>query len=158
MTEKLRTILNHFTGVRPSAGESQFQADCPCLHHSKTNNKHLAVTCDDSGKIAIHCFAGCYIDEILSEVGLKIRDLFPDQSEEEKRRYRDNIAGKRIRQERDTTVSRLWTELSILQQVIGARLFSGEMDIEGRYQAWDREKTALRILPKLLDEYYRQIR
>lgn len=155
MTEKLQTILTHFTGVKPVAGDNQYQADCPCLHHKKTNNKHLAITVNNEGKIAVHCFAGCFIDEILSEVGIMLRDLFPEQTDEERQRYRNNIAVNREKAERGNLTGKLLSELTVLQQVISSRFYNEEMDINGRYEAWDREKQAIKRLPKLMEAYYK---
>lgn len=155
MTEKLQMILQHFTGVRKSSGDNQYQANCPCPHHKKENNKHLAITQDSEGRIGVHCFAGCYVDEVLPEVGLKIRDLFPDQSPADREQYRANIAEKRKIDERSSLTHRFYVEICVIQQCLEARLFGGEMNINQRYEAWDREKNALRMIPKLWREYYR---
>ena len=56
-------------------GYSQFFACCPA--HDDTNPS-LSIKVLDDGRVLIHCFAGCAIDEVLRALQLKRSDLYPD--------------------------------------------------------------------------------
>jgi hypothetical protein len=49
----------------------------------------LAIRELDDGRVFIHRFAGCGVDEMLSAVGLEMRCLFPERAQN------DRVAGKR---------------------------------------------------------------
>lgn len=151
---KLQYILSHFTGAKPSAGEGQHIADCPCPHHKKQNNKHLAIKETAQGDILLHCFAGCFTDEILNEVGLKLKDLFPDQTKEEKYAHRIKEGEKRKTVIADKVAMDLWMDLTVLRQILGGRIWGGDKKPTCPNDQWDREKQAMRMLPKLIAEYY----
>ena len=54
-----------------------FQACCP-VHADRRPSLSLRETVD--GKVLIHCFAGCTVEEIVAALGLQLRDLFPTAS------------------------------------------------------------------------------
>ncbi len=56
-------------------GQGKWLACCPA-HNDKSPS--LAIKETDDGKILVHCFSGCSVDEILSAVGLSFEDLMPD--------------------------------------------------------------------------------
>ena len=69
--EKLISCLNK----SKKTGENKWLACCPA-HDDR--NPSLAIKYTD-GKILLHCFAGCGIDEIVNAIGLEMADLMPDK-------------------------------------------------------------------------------
>jgi len=56
-------------------GDGKWLACCPA-HNDRSPS--LAIKQTDDGKILIHCFAGCSVDEIVCALGLELSDLMPD--------------------------------------------------------------------------------
>lgn len=56
-------------------GSNTWQACCPA-HDDKSPSFQIKV---DNGRILLHCFAGCSIEEICDSAGLEMTDLFPDK-------------------------------------------------------------------------------
>jgi len=71
---KVDTLLKQLGSVR-SCGSGKWQARCPA-HDDR--DPSLSIREDQDGRILLHCFAGCPIENILSVLGLGIGDLFPD--------------------------------------------------------------------------------
>ena len=69
-------FLNRFENVSGSNG--QYSAKCPA-HDDKRNS--LSIKIDDVGNIAVHCHAGCTAEEVVSAVGIKMKDLFSENSQ-----------------------------------------------------------------------------
>src|SRR5215208_4907042 len=46
-----------------------------CPAHDDRNNPSLSLK-SENGKLLLHCFAGCGPEDILSEIGLQMKDLF----------------------------------------------------------------------------------
>ena len=55
-------------------GNGSYQACCPA-HADKSPSLTIRET--DDGKILLHCFGGCSVQEIVSAVGMELSDLFP---------------------------------------------------------------------------------
>jgi hypothetical protein len=53
------------------------KAMCFCPAHDDYNNPSLSIKADD-GRLLLHCFAGCQPEDVISEIGLKMNDLFVD--------------------------------------------------------------------------------
>lgn len=68
ITSKLEKIKRSGTG--------RWMASCPS-HADKTASLSLRQL--DDGRILLHCFAGCNVDEVLSAIGMTINDLFPQR-------------------------------------------------------------------------------
>jgi hypothetical protein len=51
------------------------KAMCFCPAHDDRNNPSLSVKAEN-GKLLLHCFAGCRLEDIVSEMGLEMKDLF----------------------------------------------------------------------------------
>jgi len=68
--QKLISLLN----VK-SSHDGRYRCQCPA-HGSKGGT--LAVKEDDSGKVLLHCHAGCEPYDILASIGLTMSDLFPE--------------------------------------------------------------------------------
>ncbi len=68
---RLENLLSRLTKVKGRAGN--YVACCPA-HEDKSPS--LAVK-EQDGKIILHCFAGCSVDNIVGAVGMSMSDLFP---------------------------------------------------------------------------------
>jgi hypothetical protein len=68
---QLENILSRLTKVKGRAGN--FVACCPA-HEDRSPS--LAVK-EQDGKIVMHCFAGCSVENIVGASGLEMTDLFP---------------------------------------------------------------------------------
>ena len=69
-------ILDNLENVTGSG--KQYSAKCPA-HDDRKNS--LSVTQGRDGKILLHCHAGCQTEDILSAMGLTMKDLFPGPEE-----------------------------------------------------------------------------
>lgn len=68
---QLDHLLSRLTKVKGRAGN--YVACCPA-HDDKSPS--LAVK-EQDGKIVMHCFAGCSVQQIVEAVGMDMTDLFP---------------------------------------------------------------------------------
>ena len=68
-------LLAKFEKVEQKA-PGNWTACCPAHGDS---NPSLSITLKDDGKILLHCFTGCTVEEICASVGLKVSDLMPDR-------------------------------------------------------------------------------
>lgn len=71
----IQEILAKFEGVEQKSPNS-WMARCPA-HGDK--NPSLSITQAPDGKILLHCFAGCTVEEIVGAVGLRMCDIMPDR-------------------------------------------------------------------------------
>lgn len=69
----LDKVLNRLDKVK-SAGTDKWKACCPA-HDDK--NPSLAISETSEGVVLLKCWAGCTTKEIVSAIGLELRDLFP---------------------------------------------------------------------------------
>ena len=53
------------------------KAMCYCPTHNDRNNPSLSLRAENS-KLLLHCFAGCQPEDIVSEMGLQMKDLFSE--------------------------------------------------------------------------------
>jgi hypothetical protein len=67
----MENLLSRLTGVKGRNGN--YTARCPA-HEDKSPS--LAVK-EQDGKILVHCFAGCSVENIVGAVGMDVTDLFP---------------------------------------------------------------------------------
>src|SRR5215212_9347918 len=51
------------------------KAMCFCPAHDDRNNPSLSLKADN-GRLLLHCFAGFQLENIVSEMGLEMKDLF----------------------------------------------------------------------------------
>src|SRR5215212_1716415 len=51
------------------------KAMCFCPAHDDRNSPSLSLKVEN-GKLLLHCFAGCQPEDIVSEIGLEMKDLF----------------------------------------------------------------------------------
>lgn len=67
------TLLSRLERVRQRTAD-QWSARCP-VHDDKGPSLSVRELAD--GRVLLHCFAGCEVDEIVGAVGLTLTDLFP---------------------------------------------------------------------------------
>lgn len=65
-------LLSRLSGVKKN-GPDKWIARCSA-HEDRSPS--LAIK-EEDGKILLHCFAGCPVDDVLGAVGLEMQDLFP---------------------------------------------------------------------------------
>lgn len=66
-------LLELLEGVR-EVSPGQYVAQCPA--HDDRSPSLSIKDCDD-GRVLVHCFAGCEIENVLSSVGLTFADVMP---------------------------------------------------------------------------------
>lgn len=71
----INKILNGLNGVK-STGKNKWVAKC-CAHEDRSPS--LAIKELDDGRILLHCFAGCGVDEVVGALGLELSDLFAEK-------------------------------------------------------------------------------
>jgi len=86
----IEEILSHFEGVQQS-GPNDWMACCPAHGDS---NPSLSITRKDDGKILMHCFTGCTVEEICAAAGLKLSDLMPERPKVERAPKKKRDLGK----------------------------------------------------------------
>ncbi|MEE1923202.1 virulence-associated protein E [Pseudomonas sp. 148P] len=69
----LDKVLNRLDKVK-SAGADKWKSCCPA-HDDK--HPSLAISETSEGVVLLKCWAGCTTKEIVSAIGLELRDLFP---------------------------------------------------------------------------------
>ena len=67
-------ILSMLEGVRDNHGDN-YMARCPA-HEDRSPSLSVKLCAD--GRVLIHCFAGCDIDDICDSLGLKLTQLMPE--------------------------------------------------------------------------------
>lgn len=67
-------FLDYFD--RPRRGSKAWRARCPA-HADRLPS--LSISEGTDGRILLRCFAGCTAEEIVSAMGLSLRNLFPDE-------------------------------------------------------------------------------
>ena len=82
-------LLAKFETVRED-GHGGWMVSCPA-HGDKNPSMHVSLGND--GRILIKCHAGCATEDVLAAIGLKMRDLMPDNGKGKK-----NIAKPKKRQ------------------------------------------------------------
>jgi len=73
---KLEHLLSRLRQVKGRNGS--FTACCPAHEDSSPS---LAVRETPDGRILVHCFGGCSVEEVLGAAGMEIGDLFPETRE-----------------------------------------------------------------------------
>lgn len=131
--ERILLRLEHY---RPT-GERKWMACCPA-HLDRTPSLSLREL--DDGKALIHCFAGCDPMDVLEAIGLRPRDLFPDDPTWAPKRATNGNAPKR-----DVADARFTLE------IVRAACEVGELTEEGRRQA--REAIAVLLRAGITPEW-----
>ncbi len=69
-------------------GNGRWIACCPA---HQDDNPSLSVRELDDGRILIHCFAGCETTDVLSALGLRFEDLFPESDFDGKTYFKPHL-------------------------------------------------------------------
>ncbi len=69
------TVLSRFERLRET-GPGRYLAPCPA-HQDRSPSLSIRVL--DDGRVLLHCFAGCLVEDVVAAIGLTISDLFPDR-------------------------------------------------------------------------------
>lgn len=72
-------LLSRLTHVRRRSSY-QWSARCPA-HDDKGPSLSIRELSD--GRVLLHCFAGCAVEEVLGAIGLDFGSLFPDKTDVE---------------------------------------------------------------------------
>jgi hypothetical protein len=75
MKRPVDDILARLDKVRPS-GHCRWMARCPA---HEDGSPSLMVSQDETGKVGIHCFAGCGGSDVMEAIGLTLSDLYPER-------------------------------------------------------------------------------
>lgn len=73
MSSPIDVVLARLDKVKTS-GAGKWKACCPA-HDDSTPS--LSIREADDGKVLLHCWAGCFTEDVLAAIGLTVRDLFP---------------------------------------------------------------------------------
>lgn len=82
MSRQLENLLGRVQKAKRS-GRDSWIACCPA-HQDK--NPSMTIREVEEGKLLVHCFAGCSIEEIVSSIGITLADLMPERSPDAIRR------------------------------------------------------------------------
>ena len=83
-------LLVKLEKVRPM-GVDRWLTRCPA-HSDK--NPSLAVKVGESGRILVHCWAGCSTDAVVDSLGLEMADLFADRKPNAPGAQRDRFSAR----------------------------------------------------------------
>ncbi|NWD66393.1 virulence-associated protein E [Pseudomonas gingeri] len=73
----LDKVISCLDKVKP-AGANKWKACCPA-HNDKSPS--LTITETSDGTVLLKCWTGCTAKEIVSAIGLELRDLFPGEKQ-----------------------------------------------------------------------------
>lgn len=76
MSAQLENLINRLQKVKRKSRDSWI-ACCPA-HQDKSPSMTIREV--EEGKLLIHCFAGCSIEEITSSIGITLSDLMPERA------------------------------------------------------------------------------
>lgn len=66
-------LLGTLTGIRRS-GPDRWSAVCPAHDDRRPS---LSIRELDDGRVLLHCFGGCAVDEVVAALRLELADLYP---------------------------------------------------------------------------------
>lgn len=87
----IEEFLQRLEGVEAD-GKGGYMACCPA-HDDKNPSMHVNV--GDDGRILVKCFSGCSTRDIVSAMGLKMKDLMPAKEKPGKRKPKAKAAAKK---------------------------------------------------------------
>lgn len=73
----IQEFVNHFQGVKHS-GDNQYNAKCPA--HSDSRNSLSIGFSKEKNHILINCHAGCSAEDVLKSIGLSMKDLYSENT------------------------------------------------------------------------------
>lgn len=68
-------LIDRLERVRET-GAGRYLASCPA---HKDRSPSLSIRLLDDGRVLLHCFAGCEVEDVVGSVGMTVSDLFPDR-------------------------------------------------------------------------------
>ena len=74
--DPINNILDRLDLVKESSN-GRWRAKCPSHSSDASRKRTLSVGAADTGAVLLNCFAGCSAEQIVSAVGLELKDLFP---------------------------------------------------------------------------------
>ena len=77
---QISEVTKYFKNVKKTG--QGYTALCPA-HDDKTNS--LSIGQGETGKLLLHCHAGCCLDDILKVAGLTTADIFPNEPKQERK-------------------------------------------------------------------------
>ena len=77
---KIQDLLLKFQGVK-QVSENQYMAICPA-HDDHSPSLSIGLS-KDRKQILLNCFAGCKAEDILNNVGLKLKDMYDNDERNE---------------------------------------------------------------------------
>lgn len=104
-------FLSKLDGVRQT-GKDKYIARCPA---HKDKSPSLSVLRGENGRIVLHCFASCSVQDIVNALGLRVSDLFREGLEKTDKIY---ISANRV----DEIVLRCWYCAIFLNDVKAGKL------------------------------------
>lgn len=69
--DRYEAVLDRLTNVK--RGDGKATARCPA-HEDRANS--LSIATGEDGRVLLHCFAGCSVEQITRTIDLQPRDLF----------------------------------------------------------------------------------
>lgn len=142
-------LLDRLQRVR-ATGTGRWVACCPC--HESASGSSLAVRELPDGRVLVHDFGGCAVEDVLGAVGLTFGDLFPeriDTSAEARgdRRYRSRVTQ---RFDAATMIRALHAEVIVAATIIARFIDHGAVDDADRTALW-RSASLLADAVEVLD-------
>jgi len=124
-----------------SKGKGRYIACCPAhKYHSPSLQVNFETT---DGRVLLHCFAGCSINDICAAIGLDVRDLFPRTS---RHRY-DQISDWKLQRIR-SALALVTTRILIFESDTQSGKTISDSDIEN-YKADKERERALRAMVRI---------
>lgn len=99
-------------------GSNSFTACCPA-HEDKSPS--LSIKVAEDGKTLLHCYAGCSVESIVSALGLRMCDLFPDSNDYDRKEW------KRVKHREIYTHEKLILKLYESDKTKGKIISSGDI-------------------------------
>jgi len=72
--QELVSLISHKTNFAPRLYGRGYRLRCPA-HNDK--NPSLSISVGHDGRILLHCFTGCALEEICNALGIRTKDLYP---------------------------------------------------------------------------------
>lgn len=151
----IETILAGLDKV--SGRDDQYKARCPA-HDDRSPSLTITETAD--GKVLMHCFSGCAVEDIVAALGLEMTDLFPPSDLDSSVRKLHAI-----QKSQGAIEAALHHELVVLTIILGNRIADRKLAKDSKFREqrpgwcptphahWEREieaasrcRTALEVL------------
>jgi len=94
---------------------------CSCPSHND-DDPSLSVTTTPTGKILLHCFAGCSASSVVQSMGLSLEDLFPDAYAENPMAFAKREMIARAKKDDSDDFKVTWVAIALRQMADGQSL------------------------------------